>query len=603
VPRDTLVNVNKTLKLLVSLAVATVCSTGCGSATLVRDGGTDAGGSETGGHGGQGGTAGFAPTGTGGTGGGGGKVGTGGSAGGTGTGGGKVGTGGGAGGTAGTSGTGGKAGAGGTAGAGGGGASGSGGTAAGGTGGTSTGGTAGSAAGSCGSQVGVSCGSTCAPGTYTCSSGTLSCSHTNVPPGSSCGIGQVCDGSGNCKSCSAGGSCGTTCKPGTYDCSSGTQVCNQSNAAPGTTCGSGMVCDGNGGCAACANGASCGSACNPGTFDCSGGSAVCTGQVKKSVGSSCGSNLYCDSSGNCNACTPNAACGTTCAPGIYSCTTGTPVCNPSNASVGTSCGSNLACDGSGNCVAKTADGGSCTNGQLCQNGNCATSGSTGICCPVNYVSCSGSCVNVQSDANNCGGCGSSCQNGLVCSAGQCGCGSSTPNGVFCDLPGQTSGTCWKGACVLPAYFPGCDSASDCVPGGCTGPGGYCLGTVDVAGQVSCSDKTGWYVVCPTSQGCTANKGGRIPPFAVCGDGNGGVGGVTCDGPSDCAAGSDCCNTPSGATCIAQSQTGVIGSGCASLGPGNQLTTLCDPLNPTKNCAAGKSCMTIFGGVLASFDCE
>ena len=302
-------------------------------------------------------------------------------------------------------------------------------------------------------------------------------------------------------------------------------------------------------------------------------------------------------------CTPNASCGTTCAPGAYSCTTGTAVCNQSNVSPGISCGSNLICDGGGNCVGKTADGGSCTNSQLCQNGNCAKSGSTGICCPANYVNCGGSCVNVQSDANNCGACGSGCQNGLVCLAGKCGCGSSTPNGVFCDLPGQTSGTCWKGACVLPAYFPGCNSAADCVPGGCTGPGGYCLGTVDVAGQVSCSDKSGWYVVCPTSQGCTANKGGRLPPFAVCGDGNGGVGGVTCDGPSDCAAGSDCCNIPGGSACVAQSQPGVIGSGCASLGPGNQLTTLCDPLNPTTNCAAGKSCMTYFGGVLASFDCE
>ena len=329
--RDRVENVNKVLKLLLSMGVATVCATGCGSATLVRDGGTDAGGSGTGGHGGQGGTAGLAPTGTGGTAGGGGKVGTGGSAGGT----------------AGTSGTGGLAGTGGKAGAGGGGASGTGGTGAGGTAGAGTGGTGGSA------------------------------------------------------------------------------------------------------------------------------------------------------------CTPNASCGTTCAPGTNSCTTGTPVCNQSNASLGTSCGSSRVCDGSGNCVNKTADGGSCTDSQLCQNGNCAMSGSTGICCPANQVNCGGSCVNLQSDANNCGSCGSTCgTNGLGCSAGQCGCGSSSPNGIFCILPGQTRGTCWKGTCVLPAYFPGCNSAADCVPGGCTGPGGYCLGTVDVAGQVSCSDNTGWYVVCPTSQGCT-----------------------------------------------------------------------------------------------------
>ena len=274
-----------------------------------------------------------------------------------------------------------------------------------------------------------------------------------------------------------------------------------------------------------------------------------------------------------------------------------------NAPAGTTCGTTKVCDGSGNCVDKTADGGSCTNSQLCQNGNCAQSGSTGICCPVNYVNCGGSCVKVQSDANNCGACGASCANGLGCSSGQCGCTASTPNGTRCYRPGQTPGTCWGGTCVLPAFFSGCNSAADCVPGGCTGPGGYCLGTVDVAGEVSCTDKTGSYVVCPASQGCSP---GPSTGQVECGDGTAtGTGGVTCDGPSDCPANSDCCYYPALGVmhCNAQTQPGVIGSGCPSAGPGSQLANACDPLNPNANCPAGKSCVSYFAGAEVTFSCE
>lgn len=175
------------------------------------------------------------------------------------------------------------------------------------------------------------------------------------------------------------------------------------------------------------------------------------------------------------------------------------------------------------------------------------------------------------------------------------------NGTMCIRPGQTRGTCWAGACVLPAYFSGCNTAADCVPGGCTGPGGFCLGTVDVAGQVSCSANTGSYVVCPASQGCSA---GPTTGQVECGDGTGtGTGTVTCDGPNDCTGNNDCCAYPaSGSHCTAQAQPGVIGSGCPSVGPGAQLPVLCDPLNPTAHCPAGKSCVNNVGAQV-SFLCQ
>jgi hypothetical protein len=237
-------------------------------------------------------------------------------------------------------------------------------------------------------------------------------------------------------------------------------------------------------------------------------------------------------------------------------------------------------------------------------------GSGGMCMCNNteLTLCNGACVNLQTNPNNCGGCGvDSCATTFMgCSAGQCVCTANTPNGNSCMRPGQVPGVCWGGVCVLPAYFSGCNTAADCVPGGCTGPGGYCLGTVDVAGEVSCSDIHGAYAVCPTYQGCTDFSSARQPPFAVCGDGTGtGTGFVTCDGPNDCPVNTDCCIYPGPPTswqCTARTQPGVIGSGCPSLGPGAQLPVVCDPFTPTANCPTGKSCVPS-AGALVVFSCQ
>ena len=265
-------------------------------------------------------------------------------------------------------------------------------------------------------------------------------------------------------------------------------------------------------------------------------------------------------------------------------------------------GSTTATGGSGGAAGAAGSGGS--GASVGGNSGSAGSGGSGGTCSAGLTSCSGVCVDLQSDPNNCGGCGSNgcANNSLGCSAGQCVCTANTPNGLeICFRPGQVRGTCWGGVCVLPAYFPGCNSAADCVPGGCTGPGGYCLGTVDVAGEVSCTDSDGAYVVCPTSQGCTDVIS---EPPVFCGDGNGGRGAITCDGPSDCPSNSDCCYNPgAGRNCAVQTQPGVIGSGCPSTGPGSQLPNACDPLNPTANCPAGKSCVSDFEGTEVRFTCE
>lgn len=289
-----------------------------------------------------------------------------------------------------------------------------------GEGGSGSGGAAGAGGSAC--AAGGSCGTTCNPGTYECSTGTRLCNQKTAAPGTACGSGQVCDGSGVCVACAAGGSCGTTCKPGTYDCSTGMQVCSQKNAAPGTSCGGEQVCDGNGTCAACMTGAACGSACNPGMFNCSTGTPVCANQVKAAAGTTCGTNQVCDANGGCIACTKDMACGTTCAPGQIACTTGAPVCKPTNATAGTSCGTNMICNGSGACVVKTADGGMCSVNAECQNGNCSKYATTGasLCCATGSSNC-GSCVNTKTDGTNCGACGMTCGAKKTCQNGACTC--------------------------------------------------------------------------------------------------------------------------------------------------------------------------------------
>lgn len=298
-------------------------------------------------------------------------------------------------------------------------------------------------------------------------------------------------------------------------------------------------------------------------------------------------------------CQPSNPCQT----GVYSCATGTQQCVPNgNQPTTVSCGSPQSCtgstkslqqkcDGKGACAAAVTQ--SCPTNQTCSGTDCS--------CNAPNQLCNGACVNLQTDPNNCGACGSNdCANkNMACSGGQCVCGPNTQNGLeICFRPGQVRGTCWSGACVLPALGVGCNTAADCVPGGCSTPGGFCLGTIEVSGQVSCGDVLGPSVTCPVSSGCT-NVGGRLPPFAVCGAASGtGPGSVTCDGPNDCPTNYDCCYTNdslyNSQHCVAQPQPGVVGSGCAAYQPnpnGPQASLLCDPLNPTTSCPPGQSCAT------------
>jgi hypothetical protein len=129
--------------------------------------------------------------------------------------------------------------------------------------------------------------------------------------------------------------------------------------------------------------------------------------------------------GTCNqmtgACSnPNVGNNTTC--------TGTSKCNQSyTCQSGVCTGSNpVTCMAMGVCpVAGTCDptSGTCSNPTAMDGTGCGTGGMQcqgGACqCPTGTTNCGGTCVNEQTDANNCGRCSHPCLTGGTCSGGMC----------------------------------------------------------------------------------------------------------------------------------------------------------------------------------------
>ncbi len=127
----------------------------------------------------------------------------------------------------------------------------------------------------------------------------------------------------------------------------------------------------------------------------------------------------------------------------------------------------------------------CADDELCVDGGClgTTCAGEGGACALGDgragICCEARCVDLASDAANCGRCGASCETGLDCTAGTCLAGSCTGRmaGTPCSASG---GRCCRGACVDAASLGedtsncgacghACAPGLSCRQGTCTDP--------------------------------------------------------------------------------------------------------------------------------------
>lgn len=106
----------------------------------------------------------------------------------------------------------------------------------------------------------------------------------------------------------------------------------------------------------------------------------------------------------------------------------------------TECGNTCVADGTFTCGSGGACN-ACPNPPANAHAIC-TGGGNSTCdveCDGGFVDCGGSCISVQSDAANCGGCNIACGADEVCSAGKCTCGTDqggTGAGAICEMTGE-----------------------------------------------------------------------------------------------------------------------------------------------------------------------
>jgi hypothetical protein len=276
---------------------------------------------------------------------------------------------------------------------------------------------------------------------------------------------------------------------------------------------------------------------------------------------------------------------------------------------GQRCGAKGCCGGTtclhGTCCANALVCGSacCPSGYQCQNGACVRSGNSGGTtggCPTEQANCSGTCVAIASDVNNCGACGhvrpaatdpchvAACTNG-TCGLAPANEGGSCPgNGDKC----FGGFVCSSGSCVgaQPVVCAASDQCHDV--GTCNPATGLCSNPAKADGT-ACDDHNACTQTDMCQNGtcvgsnpvvCTALDQCHVP--GTCDPATG-----TCSNP-DIADGTSCnddnaCTT--GDTCQKGVCTGGAAAACTASGP--CMTPTCDPATGCGETpkAAGTAC--------------
>jgi hypothetical protein len=193
------------------------------------------------------------------------------------------------------------------------------------------------------------------------------------------------------------------------------------------------------------------------------------GDTDACSGSACGGSCTSFSSdpSNCGACGTLCPSGQACTNGACpgSCSGGQVFCNGACTNeqtdnnncgkCGNACTSGSQCT-AGVCASLLPNGSACVSAGQCLSGNCTGGVCTAGACPVGQVLCSNTCVNEQTDPNNCGGCGVACSTNNGTPACQFGlCAIQTCNAGFQDCDHNSADGCEVNTKTDPNNCGGC----------------------------------------------------------------------------------------------------------------------------------------------------